>query len=240
MDVLWPKMVKYVIYYGAFTRYYILSWKDMFHSEIPRDFWYVMQEYIGNKMTLLLQFVVGSTLILHKYPRLNGEVYVFTSVGWFVCLSVSNITGKRMNRFSWNFQDRSSNIQGTIWKMLGVLCLTPSIQARSYIHYRQQILNIFHFNDFLFICGVCRVYLYLVYIATSRYYFWGNNSKSIAKWTAKVQKQLFWSFLFIRHWLESLLHHCQIAAIFVRVFIRDIMHNITVYLQPRLVRSAGD
>ena len=56
----------------------------------------------------------------------------------------------------------------------------------------------------------------------------------------KGSKQLFWSFFFIRCWLEFLLSHCQIAAISVRVFIRDIMHNIIVYLPPRLVQSAGD
>ena len=35
---------------------------------------------------------------------------------------------KRMNRFSWKFQDRSSGTQGTIANILGVLCLTPWIQ----------------------------------------------------------------------------------------------------------------
>ena len=44
-------------------------------------------------------------------------------------------------------------------------------------------------------CGVCRVYPYiLIYIPTSRYYFWGVNSTSIAKWTAKVQYNYFGSF----------------------------------------------
>ena len=40
----------------------------------------------------------------------------------FVCLSVGNITEKCVNRFSWNFQDRSGIIQGTIW---GMSCLNP-------------------------------------------------------------------------------------------------------------------
>ena len=109
-----------------------------------------------------------------------------------------------------------------------------------YIHYRQKIWNNFHLSDFLVFCGVCRVFLYLIYIPRSRYYFGEVNLHSIAEWTAKVQKQLFLSFFFSRHWLEFLLCHCQIAGISVRVLIRYIMHNIIVYLPPRLVRSAGD
>ena len=50
----------------------------------------------------------------------NGEGYVFISVGLKVCLlicsPVSNITGKHINRFSWNFQDILDKIQGTIWR----------------------------------------------------------------------------------------------------------------------------
>ena len=44
----------------------------------------------------------------------------------------------------------------------------------------------------------------------------------------------------MERWLEVLLSHCQIAVILIRVFISDIMHNIIVYLPPRLVRSAED
>ena len=69
---------------------------------------------------------------------------------WFVCVSVSNITGKFINGFPWNFQDRSSKIQGTIWKFLGVLCLTPSIQARSYLEVYSsmiQVCYIFFFQE---------------------------------------------------------------------------------------------
>ena len=84
------------------------------------------------------------------------------------------------------------------------------------------------------------VYLYLIYIPTSRYCFWGVYSHSIAKLTVKVQKQLFRSLFFIRRWLEFLLSHCQIVAISVRVFIRYVMHNSIVHLPPRLVRSVGD
>ena len=49
--------------------------------------------------------------------------------------------------------------------------LSPGIP---FIHYRQKIWNIFYLSHFLHFCGVCRVYLYLKYIPTSRYYFLGS------------------------------------------------------------------
>ena len=46
----------------------------------------------------------------------------------FVCLSVSNITGKRLNGFSWIFQDRWDLIQGTIGNIFRMFHLTPWTQ----------------------------------------------------------------------------------------------------------------
>ena len=60
-----------------------------------------------------------------------------------VGLSVSNIMGKRMKGFLWNFQARSSKILGTIWKKLGVLCLTPSIEERRYIEVYSSMIQFF-------------------------------------------------------------------------------------------------
>ena len=37
------------------------------------------------------------------------------------------------------------------------------------------------FQRIVVFCGVCKVFLYLIYIPTSRYYFWGVNSHPIAK-----------------------------------------------------------
>ena len=81
--------------------------------------------------------------VLAWLPLPNGEGYVFIPVGWFVCLSVSNITGKRMNGFLWNFHTRSSKIQGTICKN-GVLCLTPSIEERRYIEVYSSMIQFFY------------------------------------------------------------------------------------------------
>ena len=44
------------------------------------------------------------------------------------------------------------------------------------IHYRKKILNIIHFSDFFIFCGMCRLYFYLTYIPTNRYWLWGVNS----------------------------------------------------------------
>ena len=55
-------------------------------------------------------------------------------VSLFVCvfvsfLSVSNITGKHMGRFSSNFQDMLGKIQVAIGKIWRVVCLTISMQG---------------------------------------------------------------------------------------------------------------
>ena len=46
-------------------------------------------------------------------------------VGLFVGLSVNNIAGKRVNGFSWNFQDRTGMTHGTFWNNLVMFHLTP-------------------------------------------------------------------------------------------------------------------
>ena len=48
---------------------------------------------------------------------------------WHGIMSVTNITGKWMNGFSWNFQDRTAMTQRTDWNILRMLCLTPWIQG---------------------------------------------------------------------------------------------------------------
>ena len=58
----------------------------------------------------------------------HGEGYVFIVAPLlclFVCLSVNNITEKRLNGFSWNFQGRWDFIQGTISNIFRMFHLTP-------------------------------------------------------------------------------------------------------------------
>ena len=69
----------------------------------------------------------------------------------FVCLSVSNITKKQSNRFSWNFQGRCDLIQKTIRNILRIFHLTLWTQdffftfLASQQHCRKQ-LNIISWN----------------------------------------------------------------------------------------------
>ena len=43
----------------------------------------------------------------------------------FVCVSLDNITEKRVNGFSWNVRDRSGMVDGTIWNHLGSVTFNP-------------------------------------------------------------------------------------------------------------------
>ena len=70
-------------------------------------------------------------------------------------------------------------------------------------------MEYFSFQRFFVFCGVCRVNLCLVYIPTSRYYFWRVNSQSIAKSTTKVQNNYFGPF--------SLLDAGYISCLIVRL-----------------------
>ena len=77
--------------------------------------------------------------------------------------------------------------------------------------------NIFYFSDYLHFCGVCRVFLYLKYIPTSRYYFGGSYLALNSKMKHKGSKTIISVFFSIRLWLEFLLSLCQFAGISIRV-----------------------
>ena len=70
---------------------------------------------------------------MYLYLRHMAKGYVFTSVGLCVCLSVSNIVEKHVNKFSWNFKDRWDFVQGTIWMIFGMFCLTPGDSLKFFI-----------------------------------------------------------------------------------------------------------
>ena len=86
------------------------------------------------KMTATTSTLLHSTFILPDafYYLRHGEGYVFIvvrcSVCLSVCLSVSNITEKRMNGFSWYLQGRWDLIQGTIGNIFRMFHLTPWTQ----------------------------------------------------------------------------------------------------------------
>ena len=62
------------------------------------------------------------------YYLRHGEGYVFIVVRWFVCLPVNNITEKRLNGFSCNFQGRWDLMQGTNGNVFRMFYLTPWTQ----------------------------------------------------------------------------------------------------------------
>ena len=115
--------------------------------------------------------------------------------------------------------------------------LSPGKFEWNFLHYRQKIWNIFYFSDFLHFCGVCMAFLYLKYIPTSRYYFWGSLFALNSKMKSKGSKTIMSLFFSIRLWLEFLLSLGQIAAISIRLLYRDIVNNTSFYLPPNLVRS---
>ena len=96
------------------------------------------------------------------------------------------------------------------------------------IHYRQTIWIFFSFQRFFLFCGVCRVYLYLVYIPTSRYYFLGINSQPIAKWTTKVKKK-FGPFSLLDAGSNSC---CLIVRLLTYLFVclLEILCTITLFI----------
>ena len=62
-----------------------------------------------------------------------------------------------------------------------------------------KIWNIFSFQRFFVFCGVCKLFIYLINIPTSRYYFGGVNSHPIVKWTTPVKNDYYDPF----SWLDA-------------------------------------
>ena len=111
---------------------------------------------------------------------------------------------------------------------------------RIFIHYRQKIWNYFLFSDFFyFVVWVGYFFIWFTFLQADIPF----GELIHTQWqieTQKLKNNYFGPFFFIGRWSEFLLSHCQIAAISIRVFISDIMHNIVVYLPTRLVRSTED
>ena len=97
-------------------------------------------------------------------------------------------------------------------------------------------MEYFYSSDFLHLCGVRRVFLYLKYIPTSRYYFWGSKLALNNKMKRKGSKTTISVYFSIRVWLKFLFPLCQFAAISIRMLYWDIVHYTIVYLPPISVR----
>ena len=72
----------------------------------------------------------------------------------------------------------------------GHLDAKSKMAAKIYVNHTLPAKNMeyFSFQRIFVFWGVCKVFIGVIYIPTNKYYFWGLNSHSIAKWTAKVQK----------------------------------------------------
>ena len=104
-----------------------------FHSNIPGTFVPAQTLYVsmGNIAIVVDDTGLGQVWNLYNLqllPSLNGEGYVFISVGLSVGLFV-NIMEKRVNGFSQNFQDRSGMTKITILTIWVVSRLTPWVMV---------------------------------------------------------------------------------------------------------------
>ena len=76
-------------------------------------------DFLWKSNWLLIEYQVEIYRCHRSSHRSNINVVCRLLVCLFECLSVcpsvSNITGNRLNGFSWNFQDRSNIICGTFW-----------------------------------------------------------------------------------------------------------------------------
>ena len=64
------------------------------------------------------------------FPSAERRNVMFSSL--LVCMSVSDITKKRVKGFSWNFQDISDMAHGTHWNILRIICFISWVQDFSY------------------------------------------------------------------------------------------------------------
>ena len=85
----------------------------------------VKNKQMMSKITQALGYMIDP--LISYYLRQTAKI-VFIFVGFCVYLSVSNITEKRVNGVPWNFQGKWNLVQGTIWNIFGMFCLTPLTQ----------------------------------------------------------------------------------------------------------------
>ena len=93
------------------------------HSHRMRSHRMRMRAFKGNLC------VSGTIVVITSAERRRLCFHLCWFVSLFVCLSVSIVTGKCMDGFSWNFQDILGEITGIISKIWGIVCVTPYIHG---------------------------------------------------------------------------------------------------------------
>ena len=81
-------------------------------------------------VTPMCNLLITSAMVMVMFSSLSVACL-------FVCLSVSNITEKRLNRCSRNFQGRCDLIQGTIGNIFRIFHKTPWTQEFFSPHFRR-------------------------------------------------------------------------------------------------------
>ena len=122
--MLWPKEAKALLYLSvdiiSFTcKAYIIKDCGLKKYIRPSRWTHVFPKLVsGASLTILSAMMFETRFITStEWRRLCFHLCWFVSVS--VCLSVNNITGKCMDRFSWNFHEMFGKILGTIWKIWG-------------------------------------------------------------------------------------------------------------------------
>ena len=85
----------------------------------------VKKRQMMRKITQALGHMIDP--LISYYLRRTGKVFLIF-VGLCVCLPVSNITEKCVNGVPWNLQGKWNLVQGIIWNVFGMFCLTPWTQ----------------------------------------------------------------------------------------------------------------
>ena len=121
-----------------------VSWTS-WPSNLRRSYalyWYLISWFsnVFIKMILLLPPSWRRLCFIIFYLR-HGESFVFIVARWFVCLSVcmyiSNITKRRLNGYSWNFQGMWDFILGTIGNIFTMFVSTPWTQDSFFYFFRR-------------------------------------------------------------------------------------------------------
>ena len=129
LEVSWyiPRLHHLVYISDALWLIFMETWKKICQNSVYRCAWYSLA--LLDSRTLITYYHMNIFYIsLMILPPPNGEGYVFMTVSLWVGLSISNITGKWLKGFSWNFQDTTNMTPSTVWNILGMFHLTPCIQ----------------------------------------------------------------------------------------------------------------
>ena len=102
-----------------------------------QSYWFSKQSKINIIYNIsIITITITMSIILANYGKYAISDCPFICL--FACLWTT-LRKKRVNGFSWNLQDRSGMIHGTIWKNWGVSRLTPWVLGYLYCVLRKSV-----------------------------------------------------------------------------------------------------